>query len=281
MSDNRWCGNEEVLVSYLYDEIEGGERTAFEAHLQTCESCAHEVRAFSAVRSGLARWSPPDVALDFRIVSETSKKTSWLSWFTIPAMPVWAQLGAAAVLVGVAVGLSGLEVRYDSQGLMIRTGWQHQAAQAPAQQAAAVTPVTAPAQATTQAEMVPVSTSGTPWQRDLASVEDRLRRELRQSAAPGAAGASLVATRSRAMSDDEFLDRVRALITESESRQNHEMSLRLAQVVRDVDTQRRGDMVRMSDGLGVVEGRAVSAAAQQRQMIDYLMRVSSQRDPRQ
>jgi hypothetical protein len=178
-------------------------------------------------------------------------------------------MGAAAVLVGVAVGLSGLEVRYDSQGFVVRTGWQQAAQPAPSAPAA-------PAQAAVTA---PASGEGAPWRADLVALERTLRNDLRPTAAPGSVVQA--SAPGRAMSDDEFFARVRQLIDASESRQQRELALRIAQVVRDVDTQRRTDLARLTDGMGVIEGRTVSAVAQQRQMLDYLMRVSSQRDPRQ
>jgi hypothetical protein len=52
------------------------------------------------------------------------------------------------------------------------------------------------------------------------------------------------------------------------------MALRLAEVVRDIDTQRRADMRRVADGLGVLEGRTGAVTAQQREMMNYLLRVS-------
>ncbi|MDO8833988.1 MAG: hypothetical protein Q7V01_00250 [Vicinamibacterales bacterium] len=270
MSDNRWCGNPDVLMSYLYDEGDPGEREAFNAHLRACAACEREVREFTALRSGLAQWTPPEPVLDFRIVRERPAR-AWRSWFTPPVLPGWAQLGAAALLVGVAVGISGLEIRYDSEGVTVRTGWQRQAV--PAE----VPGKMAPASVTT-AEATS-SPDATPWRTDLAAVEERLRRELQ---APVAGGGSTqpASVRSVALTDEAFLDRVRELIAASEARQNREMALRVTQVVRDVDTQRRADFARLTDGMGVIEGRAVSAVAQQRQMIDYLMRVSSQREPR-
>jgi len=44
--------------------------------------------------------------------------------------------------------------------------------------------------------------------------------------------------------------------------------------MRDTETQRRADMARVADGLGVLEGRTGAAAAQQREMMNYLVRVS-------
>jgi hypothetical protein len=269
MSDKRWCGNPDVLMSYLYEDGDEAERAAFGAHVAGCDACAREVRELSAVRTGLAQWTPPETVLDFRIVRDEPARRGWRSWFAFPVMPAWAQLGAAAMLVGVAVGISGLEVRYDAQGLTVRTGWQKAA---PVAQTAQAAP--APAQA-----VVPVANGdAAPWRADLVALERSLRSEIRPASVPQAVPA---AASARGMGDDEFFARVRQLIDASETRQQRELALRIAQVVRDVDTQRRTDLARLTDGMGVIEGRTVTAAAQQKQMMDYLMRVSTQRDPRQ
>lgn len=271
MSDTRWCNNPDVLMSYLYEDGDEAERAAFGAHLATCEACARDVRELTAVRTGLAQWTPPETVLDFRIVRDEPAPRGWRSWFAFPVMPAWAQLGAAALIVGVAVGISGLEIRYDAQGFVVRTGWQKAVpAQAQAVQAAAV-----PAPAVTPA----ATGDAAPWRADLVALEQSLRNELRQPAGGQAVQAS---AQGRAMNDDEFFARVRQLIDASETRQQRELALRIAQVVRDVDTQRRTDLARLTDGMGVIEGRALSAVQQQqRQMMDYVMRVSTQRDPRQ
>ena len=64
---------------------------------------------------------------------------------------------------------------------------------------------------------------------------------------------------------------------ESERRQQQELALRLAQFGRDLEVQRRSDL---SDhrGFGQFEGRAAEIA-RQRQMLDYIMRVSAQPPP--
>ena len=41
-------------------------------------------------------------------------------WREIPA---WAQAAAAVLLLGVAAGLANLDIRYDGEGLRVRTGW--------------------------------------------------------------------------------------------------------------------------------------------------------------
>src|SRR5436305_539431 len=51
-----------ALIAYVYDELEGGDRASFDAHLSTCPACRDEVRALGGVRQQLARWSPPEPA---------------------------------------------------------------------------------------------------------------------------------------------------------------------------------------------------------------------------
>ena len=45
-------------------------------------------------------------------------------------MPAWAQAAAAVLIVGVAAGIANLDIRYDANGLSIRTGWSTAAAPA-------------------------------------------------------------------------------------------------------------------------------------------------------
>ena len=266
MSDRRFCGNVEVLMSYLYEEDDSVERQAFEAHLADCEACAGEVRAMRAVRGGLAAWTPPETVLDFRVVREPASRPRRLGWLAIPQMPAWAQFAAATLVVGVAVGISGLEVRYDQQGWTVRAGWSKQA---PVSTAAAAPAGTGVQSATTAADA--------PWRTELAAFEQKLRSELRPADAgvadPSMRQASNAGPRPP-LSDQQFMARVRDLIDASETRQQREMAVRIAQVTRDFDTQRRTDLARVVDGMGALEGRTGAAVAQQRELLNYLVRVS-------
>lgn len=256
MSDPRFCGNADVLMSYLYQEDDTTGRLAFEAHMATCAACAGEVADLRGVRGGLAGWEPPEMLLDFRIVRGTPppRRFAWLAFGPIPA---WAQLAAASLVVAVAVGVSGLEIRYDASGLVVRTGWSKAAT--PAQAAAAA---------------VPAPPVAAPWRTELTALEQRLRDELKQPASPAVQGQLVAARGARAMSDDEFLARMRELVEASETRQQRELALRLTQVVREMDSQRRTDLARLVDGMGVLEGRTGAAVAQQRELMNYLVRVS-------
>jgi hypothetical protein len=74
--------------------------------------------------------------------------------------------------------------------------------------------------------------------------------------------------------DARILDRVRVLIDESEQRQRRELALRSAELVRDFDAQRNVDLARIERTLGQMDGTTGAEVAQQRQMLNYLMRVS-------
>jgi hypothetical protein len=279
MTDRRFCGNVDVLMSYLYDEGDPVERQAFEAHLVACAACASEVDGMKSTRGSLAAWEPPEALLDFRIVRQSSPKPGRFAWLTIPAMPAWAQFAAASLAVGVAVGMSGLEVRYDQQGWTMRAGWTQRAVATPEVAEVAATPSSAAGSAARAAGGVqPASTQNdAPWRAEMAALEQRLRGQMRPADAspndPSMRQASTAASKGP-LTDEEFLRQVRTLINASETRQQKEMAVRISQVMRDFDTQRRTDLARVVDGMGALEGRTGAAVAQQRELLNYLVRVS-------
>ncbi len=258
MNDSRYCGNPDVLMSYLYEDGPGEERLAFEAHLRQCERCAAEVASLRAVREDMAAWAPPETVLDFRIVREPAQAMNRWGWMS--TMPAWAQLAAASLVIGVAAGISGLDVQYGKDGLIVRTGWSRPADARPAGAA----PLDA------------AGGAGAPWRADLAALQEQMRSEFSQAAPAGPAVpvSTAAAGGGTAMSDGEFMARVKQLIEASETRTQREMALRMTEMVRDMDTQRRADMRRVADGLGVLEGRTGAVTAQQREVMNYLMRVS-------
>jgi hypothetical protein len=248
------CGDNEALVGYMYDEGEPGERAAIAAHVATCASCAGELAALGATREGLAAWTPPDVPLGFRIVSEPPANVVPLArrsagreggWWQRP-MPAWAQAAAAAMIFAAGLGLGALR------------GGSVEPASAVATTAA---PATAGAAATTVSP------------QDLRALEQRLLAEVAQ--ARPAPGSVAPATAPQVAGTATLtMQQVQALIAESEQRQQRELTLRTAEVIRDFDTQRRGDLARIQQTFGRLEGTTGAEAEQQRQMLNYLMRVS-------
>ena len=60
--------------------------------------------------------------------------------------------------------------------------------------------------------------------------------------------------------------RVRALIDESERRQQRELALRVAEVVRDVNAQRQADLVKIDRSLGFIQNSTSASMMKQREL---------------
>jgi len=248
----------EVLVAYLYGDIDPVERDAFERHLPGCVPCRTELAALSDVRDGLAAWPEPDVAAGvggttpypaLRLV-DTSQPPA-RGWRTFGDAPLWVQAAAAMLVVAASLGVANINLTYSGDGLSIRTGWL------PAPQ------VVAP-----QAAAAPGPDSA--WKADLASLEEKLVQEMKSqpATAPSAASAD----------DEVVLKRVRALLQESERRQQRELALRVAELARDAQTQRQADLVRIDRSLGIIQNRTgVEVMRTQQQLNTLAQRVSQQR----
>jgi hypothetical protein len=169
-------------------------------------------------------------------------------WRQIPA---WAQVAAALLFLGVSASIANLDVRYDANGLSVRTGWM--ASKGPA--------VPAPTAA---------SSDAAPWRADLAALEGQLRSEIRsQQPAP--------ATQVRSVSDADVKRLVSPLLTESEKRQQRELALRVAELLRDVAAQRQADLVSIDRNLGLIRTNTMTVDQRQRDLQNYVLRVSQQR----
>ena len=250
---------EEMLVAYLYDDVDPDERSAFQSHLLTCVRCRDEVAALRTVRTGLSRWAPPE--LSFTIAGRQSgaggdadaRHRGARLWTTLAGIPVWTQVAAAMLCVGVSAGVANLDVRYGATGLAVRTGWSKPAL---------------------PAEVAPAATA--PWRDDVAALEQQLRSEFRAGQASLAARtAAAQAPRAAApVSDAEIVRRVNALIEESERRQQRELALRVADLMRELDTQRRADLVKIDRSLGVLQNNTGVEVMKQRELLNYLVRVS-------
>jgi hypothetical protein len=159
-------------------------------------------------------------------------------------MPAWAQAAAAIVIFTTGMTMGAL------RGVMQPASGQ------------------GPAAARSNATVAGNTSNAAPITRaDLVALEQRLRSEMSQTR---------VNTQNVAASpaDTRILERVRAMIDESEQRQRRELALRSAELVRDFDAQRNVDLARIERTLGQMDGTTGAEVAQQRQMLNYLMRVS-------
>ena len=266
-----------TLIAYLYDDIEPAERAALETHLVTCAACRGELDELAGVRRQLARWAPPD-SRQSAVVSHQSAvgshqsglvgsqrgmfgsprlvgapeaggaRRSW--WRDIPA---WAQVAAAMLVLGASAGIANLDIRYDRDGLSVRTGWSKPAPTAPVGSDAA------PA----------------PWRPELAALERQLRSDLQPPQPIAAAPAAPAGQAAR--TDADLMRRLKSLVDESERRQQSELALRVAEVLRDVNAQRTADLRRIDQNLGAVQDKTNVEVLRNRGLLNYYVQRVSQR----
>lgn len=258
MSCTYGSDRDEALVAYLYDDGETSlaERSRFDDHLTTCSRCQADLASLRGVRRQLTHWSPPNFVSGLQPSALSPQPSAW--WREIPA---WAQVAAALLFLGVSAGIANLDVHYDQTGLTVKTGWSGRSDGSGGSAVAQNSSATA-----------------APWKADIAALESELKSQLRatQTAAPAPA-ARVVQTSASSASDAEVTRRVRALVEESEKRQQRELALRIAELLRDVNAQRQADLVKIDRTLGVVQnsvGIEVMKNRQQLNQMDLLYRAS-------
>jgi hypothetical protein len=257
------CDDKPTLIAYLYGEVEPAVRSSVDAHLAACAACAGEVRALGDVRAGLEQWAPPDAELGFAIVrrSDVGRRDSdfpvatatvlrparW--WTTVPA---WAQAAAAVLVLAAGAAIANVQVRSDANGFVVTTGW--------------MTPALPTAAGPTVAPQ-----DDQAWKTALVSLEEQLRTEIRttrEQATPAASAAG---------ADEATLRRVRQLLAESEQRQEQAMAVRFVEFNRDMNIQRRADLVRITNSLGQFDEqmfRQRQMMNSQQQIMNNVLRVS-------
>jgi len=259
-----FCGyrghRDEALVAYLYDDITPTERAEFEAHLAVCERCRAELAGLRSVRRQLDRWAPPEPAT-LAPAMRSSSVASRGVWTRLGEIPAWAQVAAALLFLGISAGIANITVHYDRNGLTVRTGWSRSPG---------------PVESLRADDSLTNASQAAPWRADLAALERRLRTEFRAGD-----GAQTFAVRTPAQvasgSQDELLRRIRALVGDSERRQQNELALRLAGAMDDVNRQRQADLQRIGRNFFVVEtdtGEVRRSQGELLKKVDYLVNAS-------
>jgi hypothetical protein len=247
---------DEILVAYLYDDLEADERQTFTSHLKRCAVCLAELDDLRGVRIDLAQWTPPSPArvLTFQPMPAPRARL----WSALAQMPAWTQVAAALLVLGVAAAIANVEVRVDDRGLTVRTGWE--AASGPS---AGPDPAGAAASAGAGTEA--------PWRADLAALETALRADIQRVAPPAQRAADSAAD------NPALLRQVRTLIAASESSQRRELALRVAEVARDFQVQRNADLQRIQGTFTVLENKTTGEIVKQRTVLNNLATWASQR----
>jgi hypothetical protein len=246
---------DEYLVAYLYDDIESAERTSFGSHLSVCRECQEDLSALRGVRSALGTWAPPEPAFSTResrasspaprASSREPRASRW--WHDVPA---WAQVAAALFVLGVSATIANLDVRYDRSGLTIRTGWS-------------------------KPQPAPASVDAAAWRADLTRVAAQLRAEI--DAKEQASAVRAAAQQAPAISEPELRRRVQMLLDERETRIQNEIALAVANVMKDYQQTRLADLARIQQTIGYVQNNTLSEQLKQREAVNYLLKVSSQK----
>jgi len=119
-----------------------------------------------------------------------------------------------------------------------------------------------------------------PWRAELTALEQRLRADLGRPPVPAGNVANVATAANPAGAiNNETLRRVRALVDESERRQQTELALRLAEAVREMNAQRQADLVRIDRNIGAMQNNTGREMLRQRnEMLNYVsLRTASQR----
>jgi len=243
---------DEAIIDYLYGDLERAERTAFERHLASCAVCRAEVDALTGVRQVLSGWAPPEPIRALEHGAHAGPRLVASSPAPAPVgrprdIPVWARAAVAVLCVGIGLGAANLRVSYGSDGLAVRTGWLQEPV-----------PVVAPSASAAQ-----------PWQAELAALEQRLRAEMRPTPLPAAS--------PQDASGEAVVRQVRAMIAQSEQRQQRELALRIGDVVNDVQVQRRADLSKIDRSIGLIQNSTGMEVLRQREMLNSLAVRVSQR----
>jgi hypothetical protein len=256
--------NKEQLVSYVYEELAGGERAEFERHLSGCTDCQQELADLRGTRHRLASWSPPQPEFNFHIVRGAAAPAVPIApRRRFAFVPQWA-LGAAAalLLIAGAASVANLEVRYGQEGLVVRTGWM--------QKPIVGQPSTPPSRADQPLQAVPVSASSEQLKREIDTLTARLQN-IEQTYGPQLARVSSPANGTLTVAE------LRRILEELESRQRTEMALQVAQVWQDFNAARVSDYTRLQDVVSRAQGVTNQQLRQHRDSIETLYRTASQR----
>lgn len=218
--------NHEALLDYLYEEGDAATRLQIGQHLQECAACSVAVLEFQRVRGMLSDWTPPATDFGFRIVQNASVSAP-VHQRARSSPLLQAAAGVLLFLSGAAV--SQLRVDYGEGALIVRTR-----AAEPRTASGAIRSASIMLPAQNRQDAMGVNGGAAV---NLDELERRLLARLESSNAPVA-------------DTERLLQRVRAMIDQSEQRQQRELALRLSQVSREVDTQREADLLRVQQELG-------------------------------
>ena len=247
--------DKELIVSYLYDEVDPVERRTMESHLLACGACRAELTELRSARTSLTAWSPPAPELEFQLVRGAQPPPPPSRNWSIS--PAWGLAAAAVLVLSIASAIANVEVKYGADGLTVRTG--------------AAGPAAVPAPI--QAPPVAVAAQDVAARRELQAISQRLH-DLESAAGTRPILASMHTSSGPTAPAD--LRAVRQLIADAENRQEQELARRISQVLRDFEGARRVDLERTQRALAEMQGVSDTTIIRQREMENHVLRVMQQ-----
>jgi hypothetical protein len=259
-----YCGDPGALVSYLYNDGSADELAAIAAHVHDCDACSRELALLGDTRDVLSAWSPPQTELGFTLSASDVGPIAASSTAPVAGTALSGSALSGTALSGTAAGLS---VPWWRQSAPV---WMQAVAATVVFGAGLVVGISG-RDATPAAAPVspgPAAVSRT----ELNDLAASLRAELaRVSAAPAAVPVVPVQTHS----DEALMRRFQTLVADSEERQRRELALRTAQVLRDMEIQRKVDMATVQQNIGQIQGTTGAELQRQRQLYDMLINRAS------
>ena len=233
--------NHDALLDYLYEEGDPGERLKIARHLQECAACAVAVLEFQSVRGMLTDWTPP-ASPSLSAPVDRTRSGWWQRWvpamhrekLTGPRSRAVLQVAAAILLFASGMAVSQLHVDYRDGSLTLSTR--------PGAPGARISDTAVTVAGPRENSSAPVP--------DIAEIVRRVRAEIDAENAP-------------TLERERLLQSVRAMIDESEQRQQRELARRVKQVAGEVDTQHQADVLRIQQDVG-----------HQQEAIEYLVRTA-------
>lgn len=244
------CDSKELLVGFLYEELDPSAKRTFEKHLATCVECRDELAELGATRGQIALWTPPESDLGFRIVRGAAAPTPAPRFRFAPA---WGLAAAAVLVMAAGAAIANIDVRYGQDGLVVRTGWNHG--------------VDAPASAQ------PGDGSGVAnvdWKAQAQQLDRRLR-DLEATMSARSAASPVQSASASEMSDVEVLQRMREMLGQSETRQQRALATQIAEITRNFDAQRKLDLAAIDQGMTRLQNTSGAEVKQYRDVIQRMM----------
>ena len=208
--------NHDALLDYLYEEGDSAQRLKIAQHLQECAECSVAVLEFQSVRGMLRDWKAPAADLGFRIVQDSHRART----------PKFLSLDAfGRGDAGPSGGSRGPVVCRGHGGVAVERAvcrWRAHREHA----------------AGGQARRCPDGRGAGRHGRS----RDRLRQARGKTRANLASPNASAAASAADVDTEQLLQRVRAMIDQSEQRQQRELALRLSQVAGEVDAQHQADL---------------------------------------